>query len=234
MGVLSWFTRRKPPADGEVNIASPAFKANPFPFYARLRAEAPVFRVTLPDRQTAWLITRYDDVVQALRDERLAKDRLKALTPGQIAKQPWVPAMFAPLARNMLDQDPPDHTRLRALVQRAFSPRLVELMRPRMEALTAGLLDAAHRKRRVDLIRDYALPVPTTIIAEMLGVPANDRHKFHRWSSVLVSSTSSAWGTLWAIPSAWQFLRYVRKFIRMRRAEPQDDLLSELLKAEEA
>src|SRR6516165_4941358 len=119
MGVLSRFTRTKPPADGEVNIASPEFKANPFPFYARLRAEAPVFRVTLPDRQKAWLITRYDDVVQALKDERLAKDRLRALTPGQLAQQPWMPALFRPLSRNMLDLDPPDHTRLRALVHKA-------------------------------------------------------------------------------------------------------------------
>jgi cytochrome P450 PksS len=116
MGLFSWLTRRKPPPGGAVNIASPAFKANPYPFYARLRAEAPVHRVTLPDGQTAWLITCYDAVAAALKDERLAKDRLKALTPGQVARQPWVPAMFKPLERNMLDLDPPDHTRLRGLI----------------------------------------------------------------------------------------------------------------------
>src|SRR4051794_31510968 len=125
MGVFSWLARGDRQA-GEVDVASPAFKADPHPFYARLRAESPVHRVRLPDGQTAWLITRYEDVAAALKDERLAKDRLSALTPGQVAKQPWVPAMFRPLARNMLDLDPPDHTRLRALVQRAFSPRLVE------------------------------------------------------------------------------------------------------------
>src|SRR5262245_46229932 len=100
MGLLSWLTRRRPPSDGEVDIASPAFKADPFPFYARLRAESPVFRVTLPDGRAAWLVTRYDDVAQALRDERLAKDRLRALTPGQMAKQPWMPELFRPLSRN--------------------------------------------------------------------------------------------------------------------------------------
>src|SRR5262245_320922 len=222
MGVLSWFTRRKPPADGEVNIASPAFKANPFPFYARLRAEAPVFRVTLPDRQTAWLITRYDDVVQALRDERLAKDKLNALTPGQVAKQPWVPAMFKPLARNMLDLDPPDHTRLRALVHKAFTPRLVEQLRPRIELLTDSLLAQARGRGGMDLIRDFALPVPTTVIAELLGVPAEDRHRFHRWSNAILASTSSRWGTLQAIPAAWRFLRYIRKLVRARRADRTD------------
>jgi cytochrome P450 len=234
MGVLSWLTRRKPPAGGEVNIASPAFKADPFPFYARLRAEAPVFRVTLPDRQTAWLITRYDDVAQALKDERLAKDRHKALTPGQMAKQPWVPAMFRPLERNMLDLDPPDHTRLRTLVHKAFSPKLIEGMRPRVERLTGELLDAAVARGRMDLIHDYALVVPTTIIAEMLGVPVADRHKFHRWSTALLGVSASSWGMFLAIFPVWRFLRYVRNLLRERKARPRDDLISALTQAEEA
>ena len=88
-----------------VNIASPEFKANPYPFYARLRAEAPVYHVALPSKQTAWLITRYDDVVMALKDERFAKNKSNALTSEQAAKQPWVPAMFKPLEHNMLDLD---------------------------------------------------------------------------------------------------------------------------------
>jgi cytochrome P450 len=234
MGVLSWFRRTKLTADGEVNIASPAFKANPFPFYARLRAEAPVFRVTLPDQQTAWLVTRYDDVVQALKDERLAKDRLKVLTPGQIAKQPWVPAMFRPLARNMLDLDPPDHTRLRASVHKAFTPKLVEEMRPRVERLTGELLDAAVARGRMDLIHDYALVVPTTIIAEMLGVPVRDRHKFHCWSAALLGASASSWGMFTAIFPVWRFLRYVRALLRERKARPRDDLISALIQAEEA
>jgi cytochrome P450 PksS len=234
MGFLSWLTRRNPPAKDEVNIASSAFKANPYAFYARLRAEAPAFRVTLPDGQTAWLISRYDDVVAALKDERLAKDKLNALTPGQVAKQPWVPAMFKPLARNMLDLDPPDHARLRALVHKAFTPRLVDQMRPRVEALAGDLLDAVQARGRMDLIHDFAMLVPTTIIAEMLGVPVLDRHKFHHWSSTIVSSTSSSWGMLRAIPAAWLFLRYLRKLIQARRANPQDDVLSALIRAEEA
>jgi len=193
-----------------VNIASSAFKADPFLFYARLRAEAPVYAVPLPNKQPAWLITRYDDVVSVLKDERFAKDRLNALTPEQIAKQPWVPGFFKPLMRNMLDLDEPDHKRLRTLVHKAFTSRLVEGMRGRVQDLTDRLLDAAERRGRLDLIRDYALPIPTTIIAEMLGVPAEDRHRFHRWSSAIVSSTSSRWGTLKAIPGVIAFMRYIR------------------------
>ncbi len=142
--------------------------------------------------------------------------------------------MFRPLTRNMLDLDPPDHTRLRGLVQKAFTPHLVERMRGRAESLTGELLDAALRRRRADLIRDYALPLPTTIIAEMLGVPAEDRHRFHRWSKVIVASNPSGPGTLKAIPSVFLFLRYIRRLVRTRRADPRDDLLSALARAEEA
>jgi len=217
-----------------VNIASPEFKANPYSFYARLRAEAPVYPVTLPSKQTAWLITRYEDVAMALKDERFAKDKLSALTPEQTAKQPWVPAMFKPLERNMLDLDAPDHTRLRGLVHKVFTPRLVEQMRQRIQKLADELLDAVVGQGHMDLIRDYALPIPTTIIAEMLGVPVEDRHKFHRWSKALVSSNPSGWGILKAIPSAMAFMGYIRKLVQARRANPQDDLVSALVQAEEA
>jgi cytochrome P450 len=220
------------------NIASPAHKAAPYPFYARLRAESPVHKVTLPDKQDAWLITRYADVAAALKDERFVKDKLNALTPGQAAKQPWVPGMFKPLARNMLDVDAPDHSRLRALVHKAFTPRLVESMTERVQALTDDLLDRlltnSRNNGQGDLIRDYALPIPTTIIAEMLGVPVADQHKFHRWSSAIVSSNATGWGMLLAIPPALAFLRYLRKLVAARRAAPQDDLVSMLVVAEEA
>ena len=83
------------------NLASPHFKANPHPFYARLRAEAPVFRTRLPNHQAAWLVTRYDDVLALLKDERLVKDRLNIAAPGQSAKQPWVPGLLKPLSRKL-------------------------------------------------------------------------------------------------------------------------------------
>jgi len=219
-----------------VNIASPEFKANPHPFYARLRAEAPICRVTLPSlgNQPAWLITRYDDVTLALKDERFIKNKLNALTPEQAVRQPWVPGMVKPLERTMLDLDEPDHTRLRALVHKAFTPRLIEQMRERIQALADDLLDAVQGRGRMDLIHDYALPVPTTIIAEMLGVPVKDRQKFHRWSSAIVSSNLSAWGMVKAIPNVMAFIGYIRKLLKLRRANPQDDLVSALVQAAEA
>ncbi len=220
--------------DIAVDLASPEFKADPYPFFARLRESSPVCRVALPGRQTAWLITRYDDVAAALKDGRLAKDPNNALTPDQAARQPWVPKMFRPLTRNMLDLDPPDHTRLRALVHKAFTPRLVDRMRERVASLAEELLDCALRRERMDLIRDYALPIPTTIIAEMLGVPAADRHRFHRWSRAIVAASPSGLAMLKAFPPVVFFLRYIRRLVRARRAEPRDDLVSALAQAEEA
>jgi cytochrome P450 len=218
----------------DVNIASPAFKANPYPFYARLRAEAPVCPVVLPDKQVAWLITRYDDVQMALKDERFAKDPTNARTPEQLRKQPWIPSFFKPLVRNMLDLDAPDHTRLRGLVHKAFTPKLIEEMRERIERLANALLDAAERRGRMDLIHDYALPIPTTIIAEMLGVPAQDHRRFTGWSNTIMASTASQWWMLKAIPSSLAFIQYIRKLVKLRRAEPQDDLLSALIQSKEA
>jgi cytochrome P450 len=216
------------------DLASPRFKANPYPFYARLRDEAPVWRTTLPDRRVAWLVTRYEDVAQVLKDGTFAKDRLNAMDPEQQAKTPWVPGFLKPLERNMLDLDDSDHARLRALVSKAFTPRLLERLRGRIEALSEDLLDAMGRKSEAELVAGYALsPLPATVIAELLGVPAEDQRKFHRWSSNLVS-VSSGRDMLRALPAALAFMRYLRKLIERRRTEPRDDLITALIRAEEA
>ena len=234
MGVFSFVTGKSRSPCGAINIASPAFKANPFPFYARLRAEAPAYRTTLPTKEIAWLITRYDDVVTVLKDERFVKNTSNALTQEQAANQRWFRKLFKPLKRNLLDLDPPDHTRLRALVYKAFTPRLIEQMRERIQKLTNELLDAVQDRGSLDLIQEYALPLPTTIIAEMLGVPIEDRHRFHRWSNALMAAAASSWEMMKAVPSAWALMRYLRKLIKMRRADPKNDLVSALARAEEA
>ena len=214
----------------DVAFARPEFKRDPYAAYRRLRDETPVASVVLPDRRKAWLVTRYADVAAVLKDERFVKDPSRAAT----GKAPWTPSFFRPLTRNMLDLDAPDHTRLRGLVHKAFTPRLVDRMAERILALTEGLLDAATRRGRMDLIRDYALPIPATIIAEMLGVPAEDRHRFQRWSNAMVSASPSGWGMLRAIPGALGFMRYIRRLIHSRRKLAGDDLVSALVRAEEA
>jgi cytochrome P450 len=219
------------------DLASPRFKANPHPFYARLRDEAPVWHTTLPDKRAAWLVTRYENVARVLKDDTFAKDKLNAMDPEQRAKTPWVPGFLKPLERNMLDLDDPDHARLRAIVSKAFTPRLVERLRGRIGTLCEELLDAMEREGRrrggVELVADYALPLPATVIAELLGVPAEDHAKFHRWSNRLVS-VSSGRDMLRALPAALSFVRYLRKLVERRRVEPQDDLITALIRAEEA
>jgi cytochrome P450 PksS len=238
MGLLSLLTgrgRSSPPK--ALNIGSSEFKADPYPFWARLRAETPAYRIILPTGEPVWLVTRYDDVALVLSDERFAKKSSNALTPDQQAKQVWARKLMKTrwlkwLQLSMLHQDPPDHTRLRALVSKAFTPRRIEQMRERIQRLADELLDKVQDQGRMDVIDDYALPIPTTIIAEMLGVPVADRHKFHRWSRALFVSTT--WGLFKAIPSAFALLRYIRKIIKKRRANPQDDLVSALAQAEDA
>src|SRR5262245_45759568 len=242
----------------ESDITSPHFKANPFPLFAQLRAERPICRATLPDKTPIWLVTRYDDVNMVLKDERFAKNRFVAMTPEQIRKLPWVPPMFRPLERNMLDLGPPDHTRLRALVQKAFSPRLVEKMRERIQSLADRLLDRQARRQEIELVGDYALPLPLTVITEILGVPVADRAKFHKWAKLIVSanphtlrlvstrpgSRFQKWSKmivtanqfkvpLGFFPAVWNFSRYLRTFFERRRAEPEDDLTTALLQAAE-
>jgi cytochrome P450 len=220
-------------AGSQPNIVSAEFKADPFPFLEHLRASEPVYRTALPDGTTVWLVTRYEDVLGLLRDERLTKNRRRALTPEQARKLPWTPPMFRPLERNMLDLDPPDHTRLRSLVHKAFTPHLVDKMRTRVQALADELLDVVGPRGEMDLIRDYALPLPMTIITEILGVPTEDRDNFHKWSNAVVSLSSPS-PTLRVIPSVWRFLRYLRRLFKVRRSDPRDDLVSALIKAEEA
>ncbi len=215
------------------NIASPEHKADPFPFYARLRAEAPVYNVRLPDKKTAWLITRYDDAAMVLKDPRFAKDQLNAWTGARAARSPWAPGFMKPLTRNMLDVDEPDHTRLRGLVNKAFTPNRIEHIRARIHEITDALIGSVPNRGQIDLIRDYALPLPTTVIAEVLGVPAEDRHQFSRWSEAIVAADSSRWGMVRAVPSLWLFLRYIRSLVRSRRDNPKDDMVSALIEVEE-
>lgn len=162
-------------------------------------------------------MTRYDDVNMVLRDQRFAKNRYSTRMPEQLRKMPWVPPMFKPLERNMLDLDAPDHTRLRALVQKAFSPRLIEQMRERIRSLADELMEGGARKREMDLIRSYALPL--RIITEILGVPAGGRDKFHRWLKLIVSidQFKIPWGVVRAV---WKFNRYLRSFFKSAESGP--------------
>jgi len=194
--------------------------SDPYSVHARLRAEHPVARVIMPGGTPAWLITGYAEARVALTDPRLLK-----LPKG------WRPppdSLLASLDLHMLNLDPPDHDRLRKLVNKAFTPRRVEELRPRIAAITAGLLDDMSTRREVDLLAAFAFPLPITVICELLGVPVADRDQFRAWSATIVADTVT--------PEVFQahataMTVYFRTLMAARRREPADDLLSALISA---
>ena len=213
----------------KVEIASPAFKTDPKPLYARLRSEAPVSRVWLPSGEEAFLVARYHDVSALLKDRRLAKDPANALTAGQRARLREPPRMFAPLTRNMLSVDDPDHARLRRLVQAAFTPRRVAMLTLRTQAISDALLEQLAGRSHFDLMLDYAIKLPVTVISDLLGVPERDRPRFARWSATLIKITGSRLSVAMSLPGMVAFVRYLRRLIEAKRAHPQDDLISALV-----
>lgn len=213
-----------------VDITTPSFRANPFPTFKRWRETRPVLPVQAFG-QRAWIVTRYDDVLHTLTDERLVKDRRNAQDTNKKQREMWIPEFIKPLQRNMLDSDIPDHTRLRSLVHQAFMPRLVAQMQTRIYRLAHKLLDRAQVKGEMDLVQDFALPIPMVTICEMLGVAEQDRAAFHRWSNVMASVSKPIDGIL-AIPSLYQLVRFLRRLFREHRLNPHDDLTTALLQAE--
>ena len=192
--------------------------SDPYSVHARLRAEHPVAQVIMPGGIPAWLITGYAQARAALTDPRLLK-----------MPKDWRPdrdAVFAALDLHMLNSDPPDHERLRKLVNKAFTARRVEQLRPRITAITEALLDDMSARQEVDLLTAFAFPLPVTVICELLGVPVADRDQFRAWSATIVSETVSA-----EVAQAHftAMLGYFRDLLAARRREPGDDLLSALI-----
>ncbi|MFL5354818.1 cytochrome P450 [Archangium sp.] len=214
------------------DLWAPQTRANPLPLYARMRQEAPVVRLVDPNTGVpVWMVTGYKDAVDLLRDSRFTKDSRK-LPDGSPAKQLRANAIQQALSQHMLMADPPDHTRLRTLVSKAFTPRRVEELRPRVTAIANELLDAMKARGEVDLLDTFAFPLPMTVIAELLGVPVEDRDSFRDWTTTLVSPPVN--GDMGPIQKAgMQFAQYIQSLLTRRRTEPRDDLLTALVSVEE-
>ncbi len=214
------------------NPLSADLRENPYPSYLRLRTKDPVHWSVLTK---SWMLTRYADVMLVMRDARFAADRSKGANAQQFVASDMGPYNRW-LANSLLSLDPPDHTRLRALATKAFTPRAVEQMRPRIAQIVDELLDAAQPRGRMDLIRDLAYPLPVIVIAEMLGVPAEDRPKFKAWSDAIGEGLEPILTPeqIKAADSAVLDLSdYFRQIIRERTHAPQDDLISALVQAHE-
>jgi cytochrome P450 len=204
---------------------------DPYPLYAKVRDDGPVREVRLVDGRRAWLVTRYDEALQMLSDARLSKDfrRLGEANP-ELGPSPQVPPLF--VGRSMLNTDPPDHTRLRTLVSGAFTTRRVEALRGRIGEIADSLLDEmATREGVVDLIAEFAFPLPITVIGELLGVPLEDWTALRGWFTTLVSSGPLVAREGSAKEAAASLFGYLVQLLDAKRAAPRDDLLSSLIGA---
>jgi hypothetical protein len=217
------------------NPYDPAFQADPYATYRAIRDNAAHYRTALGGGEVL-LLTHYDDIAAALRSPQLGHYS-GATNPAAMALiPPPYRAITALLSNWMLLRNPPDHTRLRSLVNRAFTPRVVERLEPRIAAIAESLLVAARERGELELIGEFAFPLPVIVIAEMLGVPPEDSDLFRRWSGVLVANIDLFQDdeTLRAGSQvAGEIGEYLRALIVKRRAEPREDLLSALVAAED-
>ena len=216
------------------NPLEKAYRTDPYPQYRSLQSRDPIHR----SRLAGWVLTRHEDVSAVTRDARFLTDerklpgyekrRAQMVKAGALREEAETPAM--------LRLDPPDHTRLRSLVSKAFTPRTVERLRPRVEAIVNELLDAVAPDGGMDVIKDLAYPLPVVVIAEMIGVPPEDRDKLKRWSDdvILALGAQTPDGLRRSQVAGDEMRAYLEGVAEERRREPKDDLLSGLLAAEEA
>ncbi len=214
------------------NLLRPEIRANPYPFYAQLRSQDPVH---WDEAMGFWVLTRYDDVATAFNDPRFS--RAQGLMGGfkrlPEAEQRIAEPVYHAYAQSMPYTDPPYHTRLRALVNKAFTPRVVERMRPYIQQVVDDLLDAVEVKGRMDVIRDLAYPLPLAVIAAMLGFPIEERQQLKKWSddsfAVLGIIRHSPELMEGAARSMAELSNYITALSQSRRLQPQEDLLTALV-----
>ncbi|ORW84657.1 hypothetical protein AWB92_02015 [Mycobacterium sp. IEC1808] len=211
---------------------------NPYPIYSVIRTVRPVLEVPVPNYAGpgAWMLTRYRDVHSALRDPRFSVERMRApLMRDNLDRMPEFLRQNATGMRSMLTMDAPDHTRVRTLVNKAFTPKHIAALRDHIEAIVGKLVDEAHDKGTFDLIHDLAEPLPAIVIAELLGVPVEDHRQFRQWSSAMINGfgSPSAEARATGAEAARQIFDYLADIIAARRRAPREDLISAMIAAQE-
>ena len=214
------------------HFTTPAFRENPYPFYARLRREMPIFRLTQRRRGESLYVSRYDDVMVLLKDtERFASDKRNA---GH--RISWLESRLSlGMVDSMVMRDGVDHRRLRTLAHKAFLPARVAVLEQRITQLTEQLLERAEARGSLDLMADLALPLPVAVISEMMGVHERYHHDFHKWmNGMLELDGANTLEMLTNVPNLIKLNRFLRTLIAERRENKGEDLLSVLVEAEEA
>jgi cytochrome P450 len=196
-----------------------------------MRRDDPVYCTTVPDWGTRhWFLTRYDDCNDFLRDQRFGRDLHNRLPDEILQYWPKPPLSEQMFERHLLGVDPPDHTRMRGLVHKAFTPRVIRRLQDRVQEVSDQLLDQVQDQHEMDLIEAYAFPIPITMISEMLGVPVEDRDRFRDWVRQLFFAQVEESARMAA---GIEFMQYMQERIVERRDEPQEDILSGMVHASE-
>ncbi|MEL7433331.1 MAG: cytochrome P450, partial [Chloroflexota bacterium] len=198
--------------------------------YKQIREEDPVHCAIGPmTGNRFWWIMRYEDCAALVKDLRIGKEVSTNLPPELAAKWPQGPEWMQVLDKHMLNMDPPNHTRLKNLVHKAFTPRIVRELQPRIQEICDELLDEVEAQGSMDIISDYAGIVPAVVIAELLGVPREDQDKFRKWTKALIFS----WDDQERMLAGMEFAQYMNAQIDRRATEKPDDVLTGLVDAEE-
>ena len=219
-------------AKRKYELYSDEMYSDPYPTYDVMRRDDPVMgQVGIDGETTIYFLTRYHDVERVLTGEGAYSRDMRARGFDDTFPDPDIDNL---LNNHMLNKDGADHRRLRSLVSQAFTPKRVRDMRPRVQAIADGLLDPLIDRGAMDLIGDYAFHLPTIVILEMLGIPAEDRAQFRTWSNAVLSPALDEASQAEAIAQMSAFLAYVKALLAERRAQPTGDMISALVHAEEA
>ncbi|UNK16378.1 cytochrome P450 [Paenibacillus sp. N3/727] len=204
------------------NLFTKEFTQNPYPVYEKLRKSDPLLNLMFPDGSYGWLVSSYEDAVAVLKDPRFIKDITK-IYGNEYA------SVFT---SNMLFSDPPDHKRLRGLVQKGFTPQIIAGMRDHIQDIADELLDAVSSQDSMNLIDDYAFLLPIIVISELLGVPLEDRDKFRIWSNSIIGASNQETGEE-VTQHMNEFVQYLGEWFANVRENPGNDMISQLIISEE-
>jgi cytochrome P450 len=219
----------------DLDLLDPVHRENPFPVYRRLREQDPVHWNA---RLNMWVVTRYDDVEHILHAiDRYSADRFRRIGEGFLAERPHMRDVAGIMRDWAVYRDPPEHSRLRGLLNRTFTPRAIDAMRPQIQVIVDDLLDGMARSDHPDFVADFAFPLPAAVIATMLGVPRGDIGQIKVWSDQIAAYIGGAQAGRDNIEDAKQGLLstcdYFHRLVADRRSSPRDDLLTLLLGAED-
>jgi len=223
----------------EIDLNGPEAALDPYPLYEQVRAHDPVH---WNKSDEFWYITRYADLMSIIRDPRVSSKRIANKARSLSEEEREKVSLFLDAVSSwILDSDPPTHTRIRSLVNKAFTPRMIENMRSRIQDLVDGMLDKVQSKGHMDVIEDLAIPLPGTVISDMLGIPEEDHHRFKKWSTDIAMSVAGSDSVSSLVErlemgqkSFLELFEYFTGLIESMRGNRQDNLLSSLVEAEEA